>query len=414
MTAKRRIGPVLLITLGILSMVSPLATDIYLPTLPRISDEFGATATHAQLSLTGFMVGMMLGQLLFGPLADRFGRRGPLLIGTLLFVIASAASVVAPSAEVLIIARVVQGFSGAAATVIARAIVTDLARGQEAARAMNLLLVILGAAPIVAPLLGGLFAESLGWRGLFGIVLALGVVMLVLALFVIRETYPRELRVQAREARRAGSVPLRALASRQYIGYTIAFAFGFGMMMAYISGSPFLFQRMAGLSELQYSLILGTGAVSLVAMTGVAARLTSRFSVAGMFTVGNLTMLVSAVILAALAFTGVAPILFAFPMVLMAASMGLVLGNAAVLALDVVPPAASGSASALLGAMQYAVAAIVTPLVSIAGEQSAIPLVVVMLSCGIIATVGMLIARSGRRAAALSVVVPRPLEQPAA
>lgn len=414
-TAKRRIGIVLLVTLGVLSMVSPLATDLYLPALPRISDEFGATATHAQLSLTGFMAGMMLGQLFFGPLADRFGRRGPLLIGTVLFVLASAATVVAPSVEVLIAARLVQGFSGAAATVIARAIVTDLARGQEAARAMNLLLVILGAAPIIAPLLGGLFAESLGWRGLLGIVLALGVVMLVLALLVVRETYPRAMREQARAAKQAGSVPLRTLASRQYIGYTIAFAFAFGMMMSYISGSPFVFQRMAGLSEFQYSLVLGSGALTLVIGTAVAARLSTRFPVAGMLAVGNLTMLAAAVVLVVFVFAGVAPLVFAAPMVLMAGGMSLVLGNAAVLALDVVPPAASGTASALLGAMQYAVAAAVTPLVSLAGEMSAIPLAIVMLTCGVIATSGWLLARSGvSRAAERATSQPwKPMEQAA-
>lgn len=410
MTANRRIGTVLLITLGVLSMVSPLATDLYLPALPRISDEFGATATHAQLSLTGFMAGMMLGQLFFGPLADRFGRRGPLLIGTVLFVLASAATVIAPSVEVLIVARLVQGFSGAAATVIARAIVTDLARGQEAARAMNLLLVILGAAPIIAPLLGGLFAESLGWRGLLGIVLALGVVMLVLALLVVRETYPRAMRAQARAAKQAGSVPLRTLASREYLGYTIAFAFAFGMMMAYISGSPFVFQRMGGLSEFQYSLVLGSGALTLVVSSAVAARLAYRFSIAAVFTVGNLTMLVAAGILAVLVFAGVEPLIFAAPMVFMAAGMGLVLGNGAVLALDVVPPAASGSASAVLGAMQYAVAAAVTPLVSVAGEMSAIPLVIVMLTCGVIATCGWLLARSGVSRAAVR-ATPQPIEQ---
>lgn len=393
MTAKRRIGPALLLTLGVLSMVSPLATDIYLPTLPRISDDFGATATQAQLSLTGFMVGMMLGQLVFGPLADRFGRRGPLLVGTVFFVLASAAAVIAPTIGVLIVARLVQGFSGAAATVIARAIVTDLARGQEAARAMNLLLVILGIAPIAAPLLGGLFAETLGWRGLFGIVLALGAIMLVLALAVVKETYPREMRAEARLAHRAGASPLRTLASRAYIGYTIAFSFVFGMMMAYISGSPFVFQRMAGLSEFQYGLVLGAGAVSMVIATGAAARLNTRVSTQGLLATGMSAVLCSVVILAVLVFAGAHPLSFVAPVLPMAAGVGLVLGNAAALALDVVPPAASGSASALLGAVQYAIAALVTPLVSVAGEMSAIPLVVVMLACAVIASAGWLFAR---------------------
>lgn len=395
MTEQRRIGAILLLTLGVLSMVSPLATDIYLPTLPRISDDFGATATQVQLSLTGFMAGMMVGQLMFGPLSDRFGRRGPLLIGTVFFVLSSALAVVAPSIEVLIVSRLVQGFSGAAATVIARAVVTDLARGREAARAMNLLLVILGIAPIAAPLLGGVFAESLGWRGLFGIVLVLGVLMLVLASAVVKETYPREARRQARAARPGRASPLRALATRRYIGYTLAFSFVFGVMMAYISGSPFVFQRMGGVSEFWYGLILGAGAVSMVISSAVSARLNARFSTSALLVTGLTMVLASAAILAVLVFAGAPPLSFIAPALPMAGGAGLVLGNAVALALDTVPPAAAGSASALLGAVQYAAGALAIPFVSVAGEMSAVPLAVVMLLCATIAFAGWVLARSG-------------------
>lgn len=403
---SRRIGPPLLFTLGVLSMVSPLATDLYLPTLPRISEDLGASATQVQLSLTGFMIGMMVGQLGFGPLADRFGRRGPLLIGTVLFVCGSALAVFAPTIEVLVLARVIQGACGAAATVIARAVVTDLARGQEAARALNLLLVILGAAPIVAPLLGGVFAEALGWRGLLGIVLVLGVVMLVLAFFVVPETYPREMRLQAHTARQAGAAPLRELLTPRYLGFTLAFAGVFGAMMAYISGSPFVYQRMAGLTEMQYGLVLGSGAVCMVITTAVSARLNGTFSTASLAAVGVLSALVGTVGVLIIVLVNAPIILIAFPALLMAVGAGLVLGNASALALDGIPPAAAGTASAVLGAAQYGAAVITTPMAGLAGDTSATPMAIAMVVCAVLSAFGLVVGvRDMRKSAARPGVV---------
>ena len=176
--------PTLLVTLALLMAAAPIATDLYLPAFPEMADEFATTATGVQLSLTAFMIGAGLGQVVFGPLSDRAGRVRPLLIGTGVYVLASAAAAMAGSIPWLVAARLVQGISGAAGMVLARAIVSDLTTGREAARAFSLLMLVGGVAPVVAPLAGSLLAGSIGWRGLLWVVAGIAAISLLAALCV--------------------------------------------------------------------------------------------------------------------------------------------------------------------------------------------------------------------------------------
>ncbi len=210
----------LLLVLGLLSAVAPFATDLYLPAFPRMTTELSASATTVQLTLTAFLVGVTAGQLVFGPLSDRFGRVPPLLAGAALCVLASAAAVLAPNVAVLVVARLLQGLGGAAGMVIGRAVISDLATGKPAARAFSLMMIVGGVAPVVAPLLGGLLTGPIGWRGLLTIVLGLSVLMLVAVLAVVRETHLRSRRDALRAERVASGSPLRALRSRTFVGYT--------------------------------------------------------------------------------------------------------------------------------------------------------------------------------------------------
>ena len=176
-----RIGGFLLVTLALLAAAAPFATDLYLPAFPAMVDDLGTGSIGVQLSLTAFLVGVGVGQVMFGPLSDRIGRRGPLLVGTAVYVLAGAATALAPTIGLLVAARFVQGVSGAAGMVIGRAIIADLARGRQAARAFSVMMLVGGVAPVVAPLAGSLLAGPVGWRGLLWIVAAIGALALVAA-----------------------------------------------------------------------------------------------------------------------------------------------------------------------------------------------------------------------------------------
>jgi len=391
-TRQQGITTGLLLVLGLLSAVAPFATDLYLPAFPQMTGELQASATTVQLTLTAFLVGVTAGQLVFGPLSDRFGRVPPLLTGAALCVLASAAAVLAPNVGVLVVARLLQGLGGAAGMVIGRAVISDLATGKPAARAFSLMMIVGGVAPVVAPLLGGLLTGPIGWRGLLTIVLGLSILMLVAVLVVVRETHLRSRRDALRAERQGSGSPLRALRSRTFLGYTAVFGFAFAVMMAYISASPFLYQDMLGLGTVGYGLAFGLNALALMGISILSAKLTATRSVTGVLTVGIALVLASTVAFAVLVVTGAPVFWLAVPLFTAVGSLGLVLGNATALALGAVPSAA-GSASAVLGALQFGLAALVSPLVSIGGEGTAAPLAIVMLASAMVAVVALVLAR---------------------
>lgn len=391
-TRQQGITTALLLVLGLLSAVTPFATDLYLPAFPEMTTELQTSATTVQLTLTAFLVGVTVGQLVFGPLSDRFGRVPPLVAGAVLCVLASAAAVFAPSIGVLIAARLLQGLGGAAGMVISRAVISDLATGKPAARAFSLMMIVGGVAPVVAPLLGGLLTGPIGWRGLLTIVLGLSVVMLVAVLAVIRETHLRSRRDELRAERQATGSPLRALRSRTFLSYTAVFGFAFAVMMAYISASPFLYQEMIGFGTVEYGIAFGINALALMGVSILSAKLTERHSVRGVLSLGIVLVLASTVAFALLVATSAPVITLAVPLFTAVGSLGLVLGNATALALGAVPSAA-GSASAVLGALQFGLAALVSPLVSIGGSATAAPLAIVMLAAAVVAVIALLAAR---------------------
>lgn len=376
----------LLLALALLAAVAPVATDLYLPAFPKMAAELDASASTVQLTLMAFLLGITIGQLAFGPLSDRFGRLWPLLTGTALCIAASAVAALAPNIDVLVAARFAQGFTGAAGMVIGRAIVSDLASGKAAARAFSLMMIVGGVAPVIAPFVGSLLVDHVGWRGILWVVCGVVLLMFVTTVAVIRESHPRPRR-EALRAASAGTGAWRALLTRTYVGNTVAFAFGFAVMMAYISASPFVFQTLIGMTPVQYGMTFGVNALGITVMSAVSARLSQRVAVRSLLGTGLLAAFTAAVVLLGLVVVDAPAWTLTIPIFVAVASQGLILGSATALALAAVPNNA-GTGSAALGSLQFGIGALVSPLVGLGGEQTAAPLALVMLACAVVALTG--------------------------
>ncbi|SBS74002.1 Drug resistance transporter, Bcr/CflA subfamily [uncultured Mycobacterium sp.] len=386
------ISPWLLVVLALLSAVAPVATDLYLPAFPEMTAELQASATAVQLTLTAFLLGLTFGQLMFGPLSDRLGRRRPLIVGALLCVVASVVAASAPNIGILIAARFAHGFTGAAGMVIGRAVISDLTDGKTAGRAFSLMMIVGGVAPVIAPFAGGLLVDSLGWRGILWVVCAIAVAMLISIVAVVRESHPEARRAELKADAAQGISPWTELRSRTYLANTLAFAFGFAVMMAYISASPFVYQVMVGLTPMQYGIAFGVNALGMITVSAVSSRLTQSVSSAKLLGVGLGLTMIATLVLLALVLTGVPAWLMMLPIFVAVACQGLILGNATALALSAVPRAA-GSGSAGLGALQFGLGAAVSPLVGLGGEHTALPLAVVMVTMSVLALTAYLADR---------------------
>ncbi|MGO2005420.1 multidrug effflux MFS transporter [Arthrobacter rhombi] len=383
--------PALLLTaLALLSMAGPVATDLYLPAFPEMAREFGVSASAIQLTLTGFLLGMGAGQLLFGPLSDRFGRVRPLLIGSSVFVLSSVAVALAPTIETLTAFRFLQGLSAAAGVVLSRAVISDRAVGGQAARLFSIMMTISGVAPAVAPSVGSLIFTTSGWRAVLWAIAVMSVVMLLGALWQVRETLP----VAHRRTGPLFGGLAEAMRHRRFVGYIVLFGAAFGILMGYISASPFLYQGVLGLSPGTFALLFGANALGMMSAGLVSARLATRIPLRS-----TVTVAVSTLVTVTVAFTLCA--LLAAPGWILAAlifattcSIGFVMGNTTSLALAEVRQI-SGSGSAWLGGAQFTLGAIVSPLGGLGGSTSALPLGLVLLGCSLLAA-GALVATSDR------------------
>ncbi|OBB86006.1 multidrug effflux MFS transporter [Mycolicibacterium peregrinum] len=377
--------------LALLTAVAPLSIDMYLPAFPAMAAEFGTSASAVQFTLTSFMVGLASGQLIIGPLSDRFGRRPLMLAGTFVCILAGVACAVAPNIAALTAFRFVQGFSGAAGVVLSRAVVADRAHGAVAARAFSLMMIINGAAPVLAPLIGGSLMGVIGWRGVFWILAVLAVAMFIGVVAVLPETHPKDRRHTGGVSAMLGDAR-SVLTNRGYLGYTLAFAFSFTVMFAYIAASPFVLQNVLGLSPLHYSFAFAANAAGIVIVNAVNARIVGRFGQHRLLHLGVGLLVLFSVLLLVDAMLG--PVLWASLLLLWGAvaSLGLVAANATSLALDQVRHAA-GTGSAVLGALQFGLAAVVSPIVGLGGDHTALPMAGAMLVSACIGAGALLLTR---------------------
>ncbi|EXG79851.1 multidrug effflux MFS transporter [Cryptosporangium arvum] len=371
------------LVLALLSAIAPLATDMYLPGFPTMADELGTDAASVQLTLTTFMAGLAIGQLVIGPLSDRWGRRRPLLVGAAVCVLASALCAAAPNVGALVAFRFLQGFAGAAGVVLGRAIVADTVRGAAAARIFSVLMTIGGIAPVVAPLIGGALLGPVGWRGVFVVLTALALVMLTGSFFVLRESLPAPSRQGGGLAATFRGARI-VLGNRQFLGYTLAFVFSFGTLFGYISASPFVLQTVFGLSSGWFSVAFAANALGVTVGSLLNARLVGRFGPRPLLTAGLGSLTLWSVLLFTLAVSGGLQLWSVLGLLwLTIFSLGFVMGNATSLAIAQTPSAA-GTGSAVIGASQFALAAVVSPLVGLGGENTAIPMALVMVASALI------------------------------
>ncbi|MFI1967899.1 multidrug effflux MFS transporter [Streptomyces cinnamoneus] len=402
-TAARRASLIVTLVLGGLTALPPLSMDMYLPALPEVTDSLYSPAATVQLTLTACLMGMALGQLVVGPLSDRWGRRRPLLAGMLVYVVATAVCAFASSVELLVAFRLVQGLAGAAGIVIARAMVRDLYDGDAMARFFSTLMLISGVAPVVAPLIGGQILRLTDWRGVFVVLAVIGAVLTVVVWRRLGETLPPDRRHSGGlgEALRT----MRGLlADRVFTGYTLAGGFAFAALFAYISASPFVVQDIYGASPQTFSLLFGLNSVGLVAVGQVNGKvLVGRVSLDKALGAGLavITLASAALLLmtsGVLGHVGLVPV--AAGLFVLMSAMGLAMPNTNTLALMRSRDAA-GSASALLGTSTFLLGAVASPLVGIAGEHTAVPMAAVQLGCALAAVLCFVVlCRPGRRATA--------------
>lgn len=366
----------LLLLLGCLSTFGPLSMDMYLPGLPAMADDLRASDAAAQLTLTACLAGLATGQLLIGPLSDTHGRRRPLLLGLLAYAAASALCAAAPSVAVLTLMRFVQGVAGAAGIVIARAVVRDIAEGDDAARAFARLMLVSGLAPILAPVLGGQVLRVTDWRGVFGVLAAIGLALAAATARGLPETHALGARRRG-GVRETTSVFRELLRDRTFLACTLACGLSFAAMFAYISGSPFVLQEVYGVSPQTFSLLFAVNAFGILLGSQTSGRLVGRVAPERLLAIGVRTAAIGAAALVAASVleTGLATVLLALFAVV--ASIGLILPNAAAIGMAGHPRTA-GSASALLGLSQYAFGALAAPLVGVAGLHHGIPMSIVI------------------------------------
>jgi MFS transporter, DHA1 family, multidrug resistance protein len=375
--------------LGALSAFGPISIDFYLPGLPQLTSDFDAPASAGQLTLTACLLGLAVGQLVFGPLTDRLGRRPPLLAGLAVYLVASVACAFAPSIWVLIGLRLVQGLSGSAGIVVARSVVRDLVSGVEAARLFSILMVVIGVAPILAPILGGVLLHVTSWRGLFAILAAVDGCILFASARWLPETLPPERRRRAGEP---GVGFLELVHDRFFLAYSVVMGLAFAAMFSYIAGSTFVLEDIHGVSPQVYGLIFAVNALGITAASQLNRAMLGRHTPRRMLLAGVTAQAVAAttllviVLAGGIGLTGILPCLF-----VSVASIGLVIPNATALALTDYPHAA-GRASALLGMLQFTFGALAAPLVGIAGSDTAVPMALLMAAFGIGALATLLLA----------------------
>jgi DHA1 family bicyclomycin/chloramphenicol resistance-like MFS transporter len=378
----------LFLVLGLLSVVGPASMDIYLPGLPQLARDLNASPSNAQLTVTMFLIGLALGQVLAGPLSDVHGRRRPLIVLMATFTLASFLCALAPNLYALAAMRLFQGSMAAAGMAIGRAVVRDLYSGAEAARYLSRLMLIIGLAPILAPLVGGQILRFTSWRGLFVALGLFGFALVFMSARLLTETLPVDRRRRAGLGETARAF-VRLLGDRSFVGFVLICGFGAAAVVAYLAGSSFVFQDAYGTSPQFYGVLFGMSAVFLVAGAQVNAHLLRRISPRRLLGLGLMLMVVAAILLLMVVpFRGAGVAALMPPLTLLMFSWGFVQSNAMALALTNQPDMA-GAAVALLGVSQYGFGAVVAPVVGIGGNQTAVPMAVVIASCGIAAVVAL-------------------------
>lgn len=372
------------LVLGALSAFAPMSIDMYLPAFPAIADSLKATPGQVAYTLSAFFVGLSAGQLVYGPLADRFGRKPPLLAGIALYLAASVGCAVAPDVSWLVALRALQALGGCAGVVISRAMVRDMFAPQDAARIFSILMLVMGLAPILAPLLGGLVLGVAGWRGIFGALALFGLASLVGSLTALRETHPPDARVRLGLGAVLG-VYGSFLADARFMGFALSGSVAQAGMFAYIAGSPFVFITLNHVPAQHYGWLFGTNALGLIAASQLNARLLKTRAAGDVLLRALTVCMASGLALLGTTLTGFGGFVgLLVPLFCYVASLGFITPNATALALST-RHTHLGQASALTGTVQFAAATLSGALVGALQNGTAMPMAGVIAGCGVVA-----------------------------
>jgi MFS transporter, DHA1 family, multidrug resistance protein len=379
-SAVRRALPTLLL---LLTVFGPISMDLYLPALPALTQDLGAVTSVAQLTVTACLIGLAAGQLIAGPLSDRFGRRGILLIGIVAYIVTSLLCAVSPTVELLIAARFVQGLAGGVGIVIAQAAGRDIYAGGALIRFYGRLTVVGGFAAIIGPLLGGLLNSFTDWRGLFAFLAMIGAGMLIVTFLVFRETLPAEGRTRGGFGQTMHDYRT-LLSDRVFLGAVLNQGFLYAALFAYLAGSTFVLQDIYGLSPLGYALAFGLNSAAFMTFGYLAGRAAEQWSIRGTLATGILIAGGGALGLLASGIIAMPLWVVIGSLLLLAAGVAVSSPPATTLAL-VEYPQMAGTASSLLGMIRFGFGGIAAPLVGVAGALSILPL-------GLVTTVAVLLA----------------------
>ncbi|MGV0717426.1 multidrug effflux MFS transporter [Mycolicibacterium sp. XJ662] len=373
----------MILVLGVMVALGPLTIDMYLPALPEIGEQLGVSSSVAQLTLTGTLAGLALGQLIVGPLSDSLGRRRPLMVGIVLHMAASLLCMLAPNITVLGVARGLQGMGAAAAAVVAVAVVGDLFAGSAAATVMSRLILVLGVAPVLAPSLGAAVLLTGSWPWVFAALVVMAGALLVVAALALPETLPVSHR-RPLKVRSIAATYGQLLRDVRFVVAVVVAALSMSGLFAYISGAPFVLQGRYGLDEQAFALVFAAGAIALIGSTQFNVVLLRRFAPQPIMLWALVAATAAGAVFITLSLTGFGGVLgFVIPVWAILAAMGLVLPNAPAVALTR-HPEASGTAASLLGAAQFGLGAAVAPLVGVLGNDE--------IALALVMTMGMVVA----------------------
>lgn len=394
--SRGRVTALVIAVLTTLSAIGPLATDMYIPAFPQVTQDLGTTPALLQLTITAFFAGTAVGQVVAGPLSDRLGRRVPLLIGIVLCLVASIGCALAQDIETLTVLRMAQGVGGGFGMVLGRAVLIDMTDGPELFRTMNIMQGVGGIAPIVAPLLGGLILLVGQWREVFLVIAAMSLISLIGALFLIPESLPRSRRHSG--GFRTFLHNCRTLLRRPvFVAYLLVNAFSAFALMAYVSASSFVVQEMLGFTATGYSIAFALNSAGMMTMSFLSARLTRRHHPRVMIRIGLTIVSVGTVALLTGALFFGTPAWIVLPaFFLVVAPQGFVFGNGGALASQEAREFA-GTGSAMLGLGFSFAASCAAPLVGLAGTHTAVPMATVMV-IGVALSIGCYVV-AGRAAA---------------
>jgi DHA1 family bicyclomycin/chloramphenicol resistance-like MFS transporter len=373
----------LTLVLGLVMAIGPLAIDMYLPALPALQAEFGTSAGRVQQTLSAYLLGLALGQLAFGPLADRYGRKPPLLGGLAAFAIASAGCALAGTIEHFVLLRFLQALGGASGMVVIRAVIRDRFDEIQSARVLSLMMLVMGAAPILAPLGGGWLLVNGSWHWIFAFLVGFSLLCIALVALLLEESHPVHRRSRSLGRALASALPL--FADVRFLGPVIVFIGAFGCFFAYLAAAPFVFIQTFGVPADRFGWYFGANAGGFIAVSQLNRRVVARLGTRRTLGLGVALLSLFAFLLLGLSASGVLGFAGVFvPMFFIVASVGFIASNASAIAMAPFGERAGG-ASSLLGATQSAFGVLASAAVGWIGGSGAVPMASIIAACAAIA-----------------------------